>query len=116
MAKSRHIDYENCPVEAALELIGGKWKPVLLVRLLEGTKRFNEFRKLHPGITQRMLTRQLRELEEDGLVSRKVYPEIPPKVEYSITDFGRTLEPLLQSLIKWGSTHALTKKVQDNKI
>jgi DNA-binding HxlR family transcriptional regulator len=109
MAKNRHTNYENCPIEAALEFIGGKWKPVLLVRLLEGTKRFNEFRKLYPGIRQRMLTRQLRELEKDGLVTRKVYAEIPPKVEYSITDFGRTLEPLLRSLIQWGNTHALSK-------
>lgn len=102
----RHSRYDcnfGCPVEACLEVIGGKWKGVVLFHLLGGTKRFNELRRLVPGVTQRMLTRQLRELEEDGVVARKVYPEVPPKVEYALTDFGRTLEPLLHQLQRWGS-------------
>ncbi len=107
MAKKRHEGYENCPVEAALEIIGGKWKPVILIRLLENKKRFSDFRKKHPTITQRMLTKQLRELEQDGIISRKVYPVVPPKVEYSLTRYGRSLEPLLLEMVKWGEKHAI---------
>ena len=107
MRKQRHQSYNNCPVEAALDLIGGKWKAVILFRLMEGTRRFNELRRLHPNITQRMLTNQLRELERDGLVHREVYPQVPPKVEYSLTDKGRTLTPLLLELQRWGREHAL---------
>jgi DNA-binding HxlR family transcriptional regulator len=106
MRKQRHESYVNCPVEAALDLIGGKWKAVILFRLMEGTKRFNQLQKLIPNVTRRMLTLQLRELEEDGLISRKVYQEVPPKVEYSLTEFGLTLKPLLIVLKEWGETHA----------
>ncbi len=95
----------RCPVEACLEVIGGKWKAVILFHLLGGTKRFNELRRLLPSVTQRMLTRQLRELEHDKLVGRMVYPEVPPKVEYSLTGFGKTLEPILRMLQKWGSEY-----------
>ena len=110
MTKKRHVNYENCPVEAALELIGGKWKSVLLFHLLiDGKKRFNELRRMLPDITQRMLTRQLRELEKDKLISRKVYPQVPPKVEYELTPYGRTLEPLLVALEKWGTKYVLEK-------
>lgn len=110
MAKKRHENYDDCPVETALEIIGGKWKSVLLFRLLtDGKKRFNELRRLHPNITQRMLTRQLRELEKDKLISRKVYPQVPPKVEYELTPFGRTLEPLLVAMEKWGIKYVLDK-------
>ncbi|HEB27697.1 MAG TPA: transcriptional regulator [Porticoccus sp.] len=105
--KQRHQDYTNCPVEAVLDLIGGKWKAVILYRLIESTKRFNELRRLIPNVTQRMLTNQLRELEADGLVHREVYLEVPPKVEYSLTDLGETLTPLLHSLEGWGEAHAL---------
>lgn len=86
-----------------MEVIGGKWKGVILFHLLGGTKRFNELMRLIPGVTQRMLTRQLRELEGDGIVARKVYAEVPPKVEYSLTEFGLTLKPLLRDLQRWGS-------------
>ena len=101
MRKQRHQSYTNCPVEAALDIIGGKWKSIILFRVLEGTKRFNELRKLLPKVTQRMLTNQLRELERDGLIVRKVYPQVPPKVEYSISILGRTLKPVLRELKKW---------------
>lgn len=92
----------RCPVEASLEVIGGKWKAVILFHLLGGTKRFNQLRRLLPKVTQRMLTRQLRELEKDGLVQRVVYPEVPPKVEYSLTQFGSSVEPILRVLQRWG--------------
>lgn len=105
MRKQRHKAYTNCPVEAALDIIGGKWKSIILFRIMEGTRRFNELRRLLPNITQRMLTNQLRELERDGLVFRKVYAEVPPKVEYSVTAFGKTLGPVLTTLTKWAETH-----------
>jgi DNA-binding HxlR family transcriptional regulator len=92
----------RCPVEASLDIIGGKWKAVILFHLLDGTKRFNELRRLLPKVTQRMLTRQLRELEKDRLVERTIYPEVPPKVEYSLSEFGMTVEPILRLLQKWG--------------
>lgn len=102
MRKQRHKVYACCPLEAALDVMGGKWKATVLFRLMENTCRFNELRRLLPNITQRMLTTQLRDLESDGLVSRKVYAEVPPKVEYSLTPLGRTLEPLLRELYHWG--------------
>lgn len=104
----RHTRYDcnfGCPVEACLEVIGGKWKGVILFHLPGGTKRFNELLRLVPGVTQRMLTRQLRELEDDRIIERKVYAQVPPKVEYSLTDFGRTLEPLLRGLQGWGAAY-----------
>src|SRR5437879_1440512 len=81
---------EGCPVEYTLDVIGGKWKGVLLYHLVTGTRRFNEFRRICPTISQRMLTLQLRELEKDGVIHREVYQQIPPKVEYSLTTFGET--------------------------
>lgn len=101
----RHKRYDcdfGCPVEACVEVIGGKWKGVILFHLLSGTKRFNELMRLMPDVTQRMLTRQLRELEDDQIVNRKIYAEVPPKVEYSLTDFGQTLEPVLRMIQGWG--------------
>lgn len=97
----------GCPVEATLEVIGGKWKGVILFHLLIGTKRFNELQRDVGTITQRMLTKQLRQLEEDGLVNRKVYAVVPPKVEYSLTEKGHTLSPILAALKGWGETHVL---------
>jgi DNA-binding HxlR family transcriptional regulator len=91
----------NCAVEAAIEAIGGKWKGIILYHLDE-TRRFNELHRLLPNITQRMLTKQLRELEKDGIVQRTVYAEVPPRVEYNLTDFGRTLQPVMNELEKWG--------------
>ncbi|NKB81195.1 MAG: transcriptional regulator [Nitrospirales bacterium] len=98
-----------CPVEAALELIGGKWKGMALYHLLDGTKRFNELKRNVGGVTQRMLTKQLRELEVDGLISRQVYAEVPPKVEYRLTEKGKALRPILLALEKWGVRYALPK-------
>ena len=105
MARIRHKSLDcspGCAVEATLQLIDGKWKGVILYHLLEGTLRFNEIRRRLPNITQRMLTAQLRELEQDGFVLRTVYAEVPPKVEYSLTSRGRTLEPVIMALKKWG--------------
>lgn len=95
----------GCPVEATVDVIGGKWKGVILYKLLEGPRRFNELKRELPTITQRMLTLQLRELEEDGIVHREIYKQIPPKVEYSLTDFGKTLEPILLAMLTWGSQY-----------
>ena len=109
MAKARHERFDcspGCAVEAALQFIDGKWKGVILFHLLQRTMRFNEIRRAIPSVTQRMLTNQLRELEADGLVSRTVYPQVPPKVEYALTERGRTLEPVLLALKAWGDAHA----------
>jgi DNA-binding HxlR family transcriptional regulator len=93
----------HCTVEATLDVIGGKWKPLILWALGDNVLRFNALQKGLPGVNAKMLTKQLRELEEDGVITRKVYPEVPPRVEYSITDFGRTLIPILQALCTWGA-------------
>ncbi|QFY80892.1 HxlR family transcriptional regulator [Bacillus subtilis] len=98
-------DFEGCPVETTLDIIGGKWKGILLYHLIDVKKRFNEFRKLYPKITQRMLTLQLRELERDGVIHREVYKQVPPKVEYSLTEFGRTLEPVILHMKDWGEKY-----------
>ena len=96
---------EECSVRAALDVIGGKWKPVITWYLLEGTKRFGELRKCIPDATQKMLTQQLRELERDNIIRRKIYHEVPPKVEYSLTPYGRTLRPITDLMCSWGKTH-----------
>ena len=95
----------GCSVEATIRLIDGKWKCVILFHLLTGTLRFNEIRRRIPEVTQRMLTNQLRELEVDGLIDRKVYAQVPPKVEYSISPLGRSLEPVLLALKGWGDAN-----------
>ncbi|MEL6333811.1 MAG: helix-turn-helix domain-containing protein [Cyanobacteria bacterium J06626_26] len=105
MAHNRYDCAQGCPVEATLDVIGGKWKGVILYHLLSETSRFNELRRLMPDITQRMLTKQLRELEANNLISRKVYAEVPPKVEYSISDYGKTLAPVIHALKEWGLQH-----------
>lgn len=99
----------GCPVEAALEIIGGKWKGVVLFHLLDGTMRFNALQRAIGGVSQRVLTKQLRELEDTGLVARKIYPVVPPKVEYSLTAKGETLRPILFALQEWGLTHILAE-------
>lgn len=95
----------GCPVEATLDAIGGKYKGMLLYHLLDGTKRFGELRKLMPTVTQRTMTLQLRELESIGVIHREVYAIVPPKVEYSLTELGRTLEPILRLMQEWGAKH-----------
>lgn len=100
-----NIHDEDCPVGVVLRILGGKWKLSILCALLDGTKRFSELRRLNSGITQRMLTNQLRELEIDLVVSRKVYAEVPPKVEYSLTEIGKKLQPILQQLEEWGQIY-----------
>ncbi|MDX1383077.1 MAG: helix-turn-helix domain-containing protein [Thermoanaerobaculia bacterium] len=92
------------PVEAALHAIAGKWKPPILWQLMEGTLRFGELQRRIPEITQKVLTQHLRELEADGLVHREVYPEVPPRVEYSLTDMGRSLESVLGVLCDFGKS------------
>ncbi len=100
----------GCAVEATLQFIDGKWKGVVLYHLLDRTLRFNEIRRLLPSVTQRMLTNQLRELEADGLVHREVFAQVPPRVEYSLTDYGRSLEPVLKALKMWGDEHSGFRK------
>jgi DNA-binding HxlR family transcriptional regulator len=90
------------PVDAALSIIGGKWKLKLLYRLLDSPKRFGELQRSLPHITQQMLTLQLRELEQDGVIHRELYPQVPPKVEYSLTEFGRSLTPVITTVCDWG--------------
>lgn len=99
-----------CPVETTLLLIGDKWKVLILRDLFTGTKRFNELKKSLTGVTQKMLTQQLRDLEQDGIIHREVYPVVPPKVEYSLTDLGKTLEPILKTLTEWGHFYKKQQK------
>jgi len=95
----------HCPVEAAIDVLGGKWKPLILWSLRYGTLRFSQIEDELPEITQKMLTKQLRELERDGLVTRKVYAQVPPKVEYSLTKPGEALMPIMDMLCAWGREH-----------
>lgn len=101
--------HKNCPVDITIRVIGGRWKPIIIFYLLTNkVMRFNQMHRTIEGITQRMLTNQLRELEKDDIVNRKVYAEVPPKVEYSLTDHGKTLEPILIAMGKWGEKHQQT--------
>ncbi len=96
----------DCPVETTVKMIGGKWKIIIIARLIYfGQYRFSKLKRSIPTINERMLSRQLRELEEDGLIFRKVYAEVPPRVEYGLTENGKTLIPVLQQLAEWGTLH-----------
>ena len=95
----------NCAVETTLDVLGGRWKGVVLYWLLGGKKRFSELRRMLPQCSQRLLTVQLRELEEDGLITRTVFAEVPPRVEYELTEFGRTVEPILIGMRDWGERY-----------
>ena len=105
MIHLKNKEYQ-CPVELALDLIGGKWKPLILWYLREEPLRFSQLKKAMPNITQKMLTQQLRELEQDGLVNRFIYTQVPPKVEYSLTEIGQSLSPILVPLCQWGQEYA----------
>ncbi len=113
MTGGARVDDHDCGVEATLGVIGGKWKARVLHHLENGTKRFGELRRLVRGATPQVLTAQLRELEHDGLVHREVYPHVPPKVEYSLTPFGRTVSPILKTMCRWGAHNA--SRIKDAK-
>ena len=99
------MDRCNCPVKLTASIIGGKWKPSLLFHLEGRTRRFCELQRLIPGLTKKMLTQHLRELERDGIIRRKVYAEVPPRVEYSLTRHGESLKPILKLMSAWGNRH-----------
>jgi DNA-binding HxlR family transcriptional regulator len=101
---------DRCPVEMTIGVIGGRWKCPIIHHLLDGTKRFNRLRRLIPRASQRMLTKHLRELEGDGLVNRKVYAEVPPRTEYSLTETGRSLEPVLWAMHQWAVANLPSEK------
>lgn len=94
-----------CPVETTLTLIGNKWKVLILRDLMSGTMRFGELKKSLGTVSQKVLTAQLRDMESDGLLTRTVYPEVPPRVEYALTDLGKSLQPILNSMWKWGENY-----------
>jgi len=102
----------NCPVVASLDMIGGKYKALILWHLFAGTQRFGELRRLIPGATQKMLTQQLRELESDGLVIRKVYAVVPPKVEYRLSKLGQSIKPILDAMRDWGTDYMKNNGVE----
>jgi DNA-binding HxlR family transcriptional regulator len=110
------MEPELCNVDDALNILVGKWKPIILLTLLkEGTKRFSDLKRSVPGITQKMLTNQLRDLEQEDIITRKVYLQVPPKVEYSITEYGKTLEPILVAMHEWGTAHSVHKMQKMNR-
>lgn len=104
MARTKNKEYK-CNVELTLDIIGGKWKALILWNLKDQTLRFSELKRALPEVTQRMLTQQLRELEEDGMVTRKVYAQVPPKVEYSLTEHGQSVIPILELMCQWGKNY-----------
>ena len=101
-----------CPVELTLLLISNKWKVLIIRDLLEGTKRFSELKKSITNISQKVLTSNLREMEENGLLTRKIYPEVPPRVEYTLTETGYSLSPLLDEMYKWGENYKEKMKIK----
>jgi DNA-binding HxlR family transcriptional regulator len=103
--RNNKICVVGCGVTSTVELIGGKWKTVVLYHLMDEPRRFSELQRKLTGVTQRMLTLQLRELEADGLVHRKVYPQVPPKVEYSLTELGQSLETIIRAMLAWGENY-----------
>jgi DNA-binding HxlR family transcriptional regulator len=108
VAREVRRDWHYCEVATTLEVISGRWKAVILFHLMDGTKRFGELRRKLPGATQRMLTLQLRELQRDGVVQRVVYAEMPPKVDYSLTEFGHSLTSVLIAMRDWGRSQRAT--------
>lgn len=109
--KKTVFDENSCPIAATMKVLGGKWKPILINAIyMTAPARFGELRRSVTGITQSMLTSQLRELEEDGIISRKIYAEIPLRVEYTLTEFGLTLSPIMLAMGKWGEEFRLKKQ------
>lgn len=107
------FDENSCPVTATIKVLGGKWKAILINAIYHTSPaRFGELRRSVKGITQSMLTSQLRELEDDGIISRKIYAEIPPRVEYTLTEFGFTLSPIIQSMADWGKEYRLNNNLK----
>lgn len=107
------MNFPACPVETTLMLIGDKWKVLILRDLLLGTKRFGELKKSIGNVSQKVLTAQLRDMEANGLVNRKVYAEVPPRVEYSLTETGKSLKPILDAMLNWGEAYKKNKKNND---
>jgi len=107
-------NFPGCPVESTLSFLDGKWKGVILYHLMmEGTLRFNELRRRLPSVTQRMLTKQLRELEDAGILSRTIFPVVPPRVDYALTSAGRSLEPIIRALAAWGAKNVVCEDGQN---
>lgn len=106
MSKIQEKTY-RCGMELTMDIIGGKWKGVILWNLRNRTLRFSQLKRRLHSVTQKMLTQQLRELEEDGLINRKVFPQVPPKVEYSLTEYGKTIVPVLYSIYQWGIKYSM---------
>ena len=105
----------HCPITATLSVLGGKWTPQVLWELRDETLRFGELQRRIPGITKKMLSQRLQELEEDGVVHREAYAEVPPRVEYSLTDFGKTLRPVLDAMCEWGNDYLDTETAPSSK-
>lgn len=112
MRKNKDFNPNNCPVTHCLNLIGGKWKPVVLHLIRNHCNRFGMLQRAVPDISKQMLTQQLRELEEDGLIARKIFAEIPPRVEYYMTDYGNTLLPIIDMMGEWGLKDMATRNIQ----
>ena len=110
-----NTENEGCPVETTIALLGSKWKLLILRELFRGTKRFGELSRGVPGISQKMLTQQLRQMEEDNLIQRKVYAEVPPRVEYSLSEVGRSLRPILDAMHKWGAKYMMQNGTKGTK-
>ncbi|MBD0333554.1 MAG: helix-turn-helix transcriptional regulator [Chitinophagaceae bacterium] len=110
------FDENSCPVTATMRVMGGKWKIILINSIyITSPARFGELKRSVVGITQSMLTSQLRELEDDGIITRKIYAEIPPRVEYTLTEFGLTLSPIIQSMADWGKQYRLNNEFKKKK-
>ncbi|RII34754.1 transcriptional regulator [Clostridium chromiireducens] len=106
----------NCPIEAPISIIGGKYKAIILYHLIDNTLRFNELQKLIPQATPKMLTQQLRELESDELINRTVYPVVPPKTEYSLSEFGKSIIPVIDAMCDWGNNYLKKAETQNSLI
>lgn len=112
--KDKGKELPACPVETTLTLIGDKWKVLILRDLLTGTKRFGELKKSVGDVSQKVLTAQLRDMEDSGLVNRKVYAEVPPKVEYSLTELGQSLKPILDAMVDWGQDYKKSIQMENS--